>query len=318
MIDVTRKLTLLPILAAGTVAIFSSRQGLDARAACIPSAVMSPQGNGTGANASLSADGRFMAFESSANNLVPGDSGQTDIFVFDRLTCAIERVSVNSAEVQANGSSFDPAISDDGRFVVFESGASNLAPDTNGGTLDVFLRDRQLGTTSLVSIGFDGTQGSLQSQDPEISGNGLVVVFISRNTLVANDTNNEADVFVRDLLTQMTERASIATDGSQGDSPSTIGVAQPALSGDGRFVTFASSMNTLVSDDFNNVSDIFVRDRQSSTTVRVSVSSSGAEATTVSTSPSISADGSLVAFDSGSNIASLIPLRLGNGALEKL
>jgi Tol biopolymer transport system component len=300
----------LPLyFAVGTAIAFATLTGAHprARAACTPAAVMSPQGDGAGAAPSLSADGRFMAFQSSADDLVPGDSNFTDIFVFDRLTCAIERVSVDSAEVPANSSSADPAISDDGRFVVFESSANNLALDTNGFTTDIFLRDRQLGTTTLVSVGFDGAQGVSASTDAEISGNGQAVVFVSASTtLVPSDTNNEADVFVRDLVAATTERASIATGGGQGDSPFTTGVADPVLSADGRHVAFASSMNTLVANDFNNSSDIFVRDRVAGTTVRASVTSAGIEGAASSTSPSISGAGSVVAFASSAS-SNLVP-----------
>jgi hypothetical protein len=164
-----------------------------------------------------------------------------------------------------------------------------------------------------VSVNTAGSQGTGASFDSEISGDGLFVVFISiATTLVAGDTNNEADVFVRDLVGGITERVSISTAGSQGDSPSQTGVADPVLSIDGRFAAFSSSMNTLVTDDFNNAADIFVRDRLLGTTVRASVSTAGLENGASSTSPSISADGSLVAFDSGFN-ATLVP---GDGTCD--
>jgi Tol biopolymer transport system component len=309
----TRRLPLY--VAVGTAIAFATLAGAQprARAACTPAAVMSPQGDGAGAAPSLSADGRFMAFQSSADDLVPGDSDFTDIFVFDRVTCAIERVSVSSAEDAANSASANPAISDDGRFVVFESSATNLAPDSNGFTTDIFLRDRQFGTTSLVSVGFDGAQGASASTDAEISGDGSIVVFISASTtLVPADTNNEADVFVRDLVAATTDRASISTSGTQGDSPFVTGVSDPVLSADGRYVAFASLMNTLVANDFNDSSDIFVRDRLAGTTVRASVTSAGIEADGASSSPSISGDGAVVAFGSPAS-SDLVP---GDGTCD--
>src|SRR5262249_45043093 len=119
------------------------------------------QGNGSSFFVATSADGRYVAFESFAGNLVPGDTnGKADVFVRDRLTGSIERVSVSSSGVQGNGASGLPSISADGRYVVFESDADNLVPgDTNAAT-DVFVRDRVLGTTTRVSVSSSGAQGN--------------------------------------------------------------------------------------------------------------------------------------------------------------
>jgi Tol biopolymer transport system component len=274
----------------------------EARSACAPATVMSPQGDGEGSAPSLSSDGRFMAFASSADDLVPNDAGFSDIFVFDRATCDIELVSVSLAGTGGNGHSFDPAISDDGRFVVFESSASNLASDTNSSS-DIFLRDRLLGTTAVVSVDSNGVQpASGLSRSAEISGNGQVAIFISlATTLVPGDSNGEADVFVRDLVAGTTDRVSVSSTGTQGDSPSVIGVSEPALSADGRYAVFASLMNTLVPGDLNGLSDVFLRDRSAGTTVRVSVTSAGQEVSTPSLSPAISDDGALVAFENVSS-----------------
>ena len=148
---------------------------------------------------SLSAEGRLVAFESYASNLVPGDTnGRLDVFVHDRQTRLTERVSVDSAGIQGNGSSRQPSISADGRFMAFTSDATNLVPgDTNGRT-DVFVHDRQTGTTERVSVDSAGNQGNAGSSGVGISGDGRFVAFTSSATnLVPGDTNSVADVFVR-------------------------------------------------------------------------------------------------------------------------
>jgi Tol biopolymer transport system component len=255
-------------------------------------------------NAAISGNGRYVAFESSASEF-DGDS-ITDIFVYDRAVCTLELISVNSAETKGNLESQRPSISDDGRFVAFISHASNLvAADTNGFFRDAFVRDRLLGVTALISVSSTEVQPANDSAvSIRISGNGQVAVFVSEaTTLVAGDTNNEADVFARDLIAGTTERVSVSSAGSQGDSPYSTGVWDPVLSADGRFVAFASSMNTLVPDDFNDSEDIFVRDRVMNLTVRASLRPDGTEAEFGGfASPALTADGQFVYFSSYDNL----------------
>jgi hypothetical protein len=149
----------------------------------------------------ISSDGRFVAFESDASSLVPGDSnGEQDVFVHDRQTGATERVSVKSSGGQANGPSHNnpPAISADGRFVAFASFASNLVAGDSNGLLDVFVHDRQTGATERVSVDSSGGQaGGGSSGGPEISADGRFVIFGSdASNLVPGDSNGSADVFV--------------------------------------------------------------------------------------------------------------------------
>ncbi len=166
------------------------------------------EGNQQSERSAVSADGRFVAFVSLADNLVPGDTNnEADIFVHDRLTGTTERVSVSSREEQANGdSSFlgffqKPAISADGRFVAFASTATNLvAHDTNNAE-DIFVRDRLNGTTERVSLTGSGGQANADSSFASISADGQFVAFGSfADNLVAGDTNFTSDVFVRDRL----------------------------------------------------------------------------------------------------------------------
>jgi Tol biopolymer transport system component len=264
------------------------------------------QANASSAEPVISADGRFVAFVSAAGNLVPDDTnGQSDIFVRDRETGAIERVSVDSAGSPADGGSGEPAISADGRFIAFESDATDLvAGDTNGQS-DVFVHDRRTGVTQRVSVdsagnqaggGSGGDEAARGSGAPSISADGRFVAFESTaSKLVADDTGGGSDVFVHDRQTGVTERVSVDSHGKEADD----GSRAPAISGDGRVVAFESMARNLVPRDFNRDQDIFVHDRQTGATERVSVSSDGKQASLPSNVPSISADGRLVAFASG-------------------
>jgi Tol biopolymer transport system component len=256
------------------------------------------QANSDSYYGSVSADGRFVAFYSFATNLVVGDTnGVHDVFVRDRQTGTTERASVTSGGVQGNSDSILPAISADGRYVVFYSAAGNLVVGDSNGVYDVFLRDRQTGTTERVSVATGGAQGNGASVNPVVSSDGRYVAFSSSATnLVAGDTNGVDDIFVRDRQTGTTERVSVATGGAQG----TGGCDQPSISADGRFVAFWSAAPNLVAGDTNGIRDIFVRDRQTGTTERVSVATGGAQANFGGEVGSISPDGRFVGFSSHS------------------
>jgi uncharacterized membrane protein len=258
--------------------------------------------NGSGP-AAISADGRYVAFESLASNLVSGDTnGVRDIFVRDRYTGQTTRVSVASDGTQGNANSFAPSLSADGRYVAFESVASNLVSGDTNSREDAFVHDRQTGQTTRVSVAGDGSQGNERSARPVISADGRYVAFGSvASNLVSGDTNNFFDVFVHDRQTGQTTRVSLASNGTQGNE----GSAQPAISADGRFVAFLSIATNLVSGDTNNSMDVFVHDRQTGQTTRVSVASGGTQANSNSLTPNISADGRFVAFESAaSNLVS--------------
>jgi Tol biopolymer transport system component len=254
---------------------------------------------------SISADGRYVAFVSSATNLVPGDTnGFLDVFVRDRQASTTECVSVATGGAQGDSNSSLPAISADGRYVAFWSNATNLVPGDTNGNSDFFVRDLQAGTTERVSVGFGGQQGNGGSPyvTPSISADGRYVAFVSQATnLVTGDTNGSDDIFVRDRQAGTTERVSVATGGAQANSDS----LDPSISADGRYVAFDSSATNLVSGDSNGADDIFIRDRQAGTTERASVDSHGAQGNSSSTSPSISADGRCVAFTSSAS--NLVP-----------
>ncbi len=251
----------------------------------------------------ISRDGRFVAFSSTDETLVSGDSnGKSDIFVRNLVTGVIELVSVGNNEAQSNGMSRYPAISGDGRYVVFSSIATNLIPvaDTNGYE-DVFIRDRTEGTTQRVSVASNGTQGNAAALMADVSDNGRYVAFASyAANLVTDDTNGAIDIFLRDLTTNTTTRESIRSDESQDNDSAT----RPAISADGSRIAF-ESMGSMGLSDAGGFSDIFVRDRTAGTTTRVSKSTGGAQSDGASAAAAISGDGRYVAFHStGTNLVS--------------
>lgn len=205
-------------------------------------------------------------------------------------------MSVGSDSRQSNGHSSYPSISHNGRWIAFESTATNFVRvDKNGESFDVFVRDRRTGTTRLVSQSSIGEQGNRDTRYPDFSRDGRFIVFTSEaDNLVPNDENDTSDIFVRDLLSNTTERVTVGFDGTEANGPSFF----PRLSGDGRYVVFTSSASNLVPADTNRVMDAFVVDRQERTTERVSVTSEGLQVGARTDYAVISDDGSTVAFTS--------------------
>ena len=207
----------------------------------------------------ISAGGRYVAFASDATNLVFSDTNnKRDVFVRDLQTSTTTRVSLNAAGVQGNKESSWPSISADGRFVAFLSIATNLVPGGASGLGDVFIRDRQNGTTMLVSAHCTGGgiphAANSYSLAPAISADGRFVAFRSyASNLVSGDTNNHPDVFVFDRITHAIHRVSLGI-GSQANSNS----YEPQISADGHFVTFDSFASNLVAGDSNGKTDVFI------------------------------------------------------------
>jgi Tol biopolymer transport system component len=203
------------------------------------------------------------------------------------------RVSVSSAGVQGNRTSEGPAVSDTGRYVAFASLARNLVAGDTNLVEDIFVRDRAAGLTRRVSVGPGGRQANGASIIPSISGNGRYVAFMSdAANLVAGDTNNASDVFVRDLVAGSTRRVSVGPAGHQANGASGFS----AISRDGLHVVFHSDASNLVAGDTNGALDIFVRDLSAAATERVSVSSAGIQGDAPSLFPTLSRNGRLVAF----------------------
>ncbi len=255
------------------------------------------QGNRTSYHAVISANGRYVAFECLATNLVEGDTNmKTDIMVHDRKTKRTVRVSVDSNGAQADGESGYPSISAKGRSIVFPSSATNLVEGDTNGLRDVFAHDLKTGVTTRLSVTESGEQATGgESRDPTISPNGRFVSFQSSATnLVALDTNGVPDVFVFDRKTGKVTRESVASNGAQAEGTS----SEPALSRTGRFLAFRSDGSNLVENDTNAAADTFLRDRKTGKTARVSVGKHGEEATDDSFYVAISGNGKCVIFTS--------------------
>jgi Tol biopolymer transport system component len=306
--------------------VHDRQTGTTTRVSVAPGGV---QANGPSFFPDISGDGRFVAFGSGASNLVPGDTNHNppsptaaaefvgrDVFVYDRTTGAVTRESVSSEEAQAQcfaaggalttcgsgGAALsDPDLSFDGRYVAFGAAAGNLVAGDDNRQTDVFVRDRQAGTTTRVSVTVTNTQSTGgASLDPSISADGRYVAFRSNaiNLLGGGvDTNDQPDIFVRDTVANTTVRASVADDESQATGGGSL---LPSLSADGRYVAFSSAATNLVPGDTNGVPDIFVRDLVAGTTTRVSVATGGGQANGGSFVPGISGNGRFVAFDSPS------------------
>jgi Tol biopolymer transport system component len=258
------------------------------------------EGNLLSADPSISADGRFVVFGSSSNNLVPGDTNWAgDIFVHDCETGRTRRVSVSSTGTQADlGNGGRPTISGHGRFVAFSLDAGNLVPGDMNASRDVFVHDLLTGVTERVSVDSFGVEANGESDHPSISADGRLIAFESdASNLVPGDTNGTYDIFVHDRQTGVTERVSVDSSGAQGNS----GSFSPSLSADGRNVAFGSSATNLVPWDTNGARDVFVHNRLTGVSKRVSVDSFGTPGNDRSNDPSISATGRYVAFSSKAN-----------------
>lgn len=251
------------------------------------------QANGASVAPSISADGRFIAFQSQATNLVDGDTNAaTDVFVRDRESGITERAC---GAIQGNGASFSPAISEDGSVVAFMSAASNLVDADSNGQLDIFICNRSSGVLSRVSVATDGAQGNGGSILPAISADGLVVAFKSlADNLVSGDRNNVVDVFAHDVTAGTTERISVNNLGGDANDFS----FPPSVNRDGRYIAFGSFGTNIITPDTNHSADVFIRDRQNGVTVLAHVNSDGEQANggTPDAPPAINGDGTLVAF----------------------
>lgn len=247
-------------------------------------------------SAAMSADGRYVAFDSDATNLVAGDTNQaSDIFVYDQSTQQTTRASVASNAMQGNNNSGwnSPSMSADGHFVVFDSEASNLVANDTNDNVDVFVYDTWTKQTSRVSLASNDTQGNAWSWQPSVNADGRYVTFeSSASNLVSGDSNESSDVFMYDRLNKKTTRISYLPTGVQGNDES----FDSSVSADGLYVAFRSYASNLGAADNNDSADIFINDLVKKQVTRVSVASNGEQGNDGSWRPFVSATGRHVAF----------------------
>ena len=275
--------------------------------------------------ARISASGRYVSFSSRGRLLVEGDTNeQSDIFIRDRLLKTTKRVSVSSMGAQSNKASYYSVISGNGRFVVFSSNANNLDTlDTDsGGTTDVFLHDTLYGTTRLISKNNQGIKGeeNRSSHVEDVSDDGRYITYTSyASNLAPGDTNGASDIFVYDKELEMVTRVSLDSGGNEAQANSNIGGSHAhnssfssTISSNGRYVVFTSFAENLVAGDNNKVSDLFVKDRVTGETRRLSVNKEGVEGNSHTgwygigvLSADISSNGKYVVFVSGAS--NLVP-----------
>lgn len=245
----------------------------------------------------VSPDGRYALFASTAANLVDGDTNRsTDLFIADAQNGTLERVNLGQNGVQADDETMSTAdMSDDGRYVVFQSLARNLVASPANGQPQIYMRDRQLQTTTLISRTASGAASPSGSYAPKISADGRHVVYSSSDSLVAADDNDRTDVYHYDRVTGVNSLVSVSAQGQIGNGYSTL----PQISADGRYVVFRTTANNLFPGDSNSADDLVLRDLATGVNVVASVKPDGSlfgGSRYLALGNAISADGRYVLF----------------------
>lgn len=256
------------------------------------------EGNNHAYNPAFSDDGRYVAFDSRSTSLVSPDSSVADIFLRDTVSGTLTLISSSTADVAGNNTSTNPAMSSNGRWVAFQSSATNLVSgDTNAG-YDIFLKDTQNGDLTRISTTTGGDEGNAASTNPVVSSDGRWVAFQSNaSDLVSGDTNSGADVFLKDTQLGTLTRISTTTAETEGDGTSFA----PAMSPNGRYVSFDSTSTNLASGDSNAVDDIFLKDIQTGTLSRVTSTFTGGFGNKDANDSRLSSDGRYVSFESAAS-----------------
>jgi hypothetical protein len=257
-------------------------------------------GNNRSDISDIDGTGRYVVFESTATNLVANIStnGLNQVYRKDTVTGEVNLVSSESSNLQAaNNASFSPAISDNGRFVVFQSAATNLSSITTGGILQVYIKDLTDGSIELVSRNINGTAGNATATNAVVSNDGRYVAFQSGATNLSTLSNNGAvQIYLKDMADEsvdMVSRETTLTGGANGLS------ANADISNDGRFVVFESNATNLVSPQTTNINRVYLVDMNDPDTIEpVSVDANGADAQGSSFNPAVSNDGRYVVFES--------------------
>lgn len=243
-------------------------------------------------SAQVSGDGRYIAFVSAATNLVSGDdNGYEDVFVYDRENGQIELLSKRSSARLSNDRSWSPAISQDGSTVAFVTAATNLVDNDTNYLDDIYVIDRK--SQTLKRLRPTAVEPNGASASPSLNGNGGLLVFSSvASNLVASDINGRRDVFVFDTRAEAIQRLSIGRDGveSNGDSHN------PSINDSGKIITYSSDATNIVTGDNNRASDVFLVDRDTGLTERMSANNRGSETDGGSNTAILSADGRYVVF----------------------
>lgn len=282
---------LLPLVAAVICATLVAPAGpadaLAPASTTLVSAASSGTPNGQSDSSAVSSTGRFVAFTSTANNLVAGDSnGITDVFRRDTQTGTTIRVSLANSGAQLSSASSDPAISADGRYVAFISASAGVVTGDTNDAPDVFVRDTQSATTTRVSVDTTGAQAPDGADEVAISGDGRWVAFSTASALISTDTNESSDIYARDTVGNTTTRITAAAGGWE-----------PTVNGNGQYYTFTTTCGT--------VTCIFRKDRLGGTPVRASVPTSGTNPNAASYNSAITTDGTKIVFESeASNLVS--------------
>jgi subtilisin family serine protease/Tol biopolymer transport system component len=242
----------------------------------------------------ISGDGHFVVFVSAASNLIANDNnGSSDVFLYDRTLGQLELISRTTSGISGNAGSDSPAVSDDGRYVVFASDASNLVLGDNNGYRDIFLRDRQSGFTTRISVGAGGVEADYHSGLPNISGDGGYLTFVSLAYNLVSDQDFPAfELYLRDRVGGTIERVSKTPSSEPGNG----NCGFSTLSADGRYVAFESSATNLVGGDTNQVQDIFLWDRIGRVMTRASLGNNGAQADRDCRAPFVTANGRHIYF----------------------
>lgn len=247
-------------------------------------------------SALISGDGSVVVFSTVASNLAPRDTnGVLDLFVYELGSGIATRLAVSNLSRQSNGESHPGSLSANGNLLAFRSHASNLVRGDTNGDADAFVYNRARGRTERINLGGVARQANNTSFRPMLTSNGRLVVFRSPATnLVRGDTNGHVDVFVRDRVAKTTRRVNRTRTGGQANGRS----GRPSISGNGRYVVYASLATNLVPDDRNKDWDVFLRDRRRGRTTKVSTAPGGRDVNACSKVPRLSANGRLVVFKS--------------------
>lgn len=245
---------------------------------------------------SLSQDGKILAFSSVASQLVSGDFNRlADVFVYDRETGALDCISRSTNTTSLAGQSQNPSMSGDGRWVAFQSSVTNLVASDKNARDDIFVFDRQLHTTTLISLSTNKTALTGDSVNPRFSQDGRFIVFESASDQVCpSDTNQTWDVFLWDRVTNQVQCLSRTPSGRTGNDESHVG----SISADGSMIVFTSFADDLVSGDTNNTVDVFLWRKSTGKVELLSRGVNGAVGDDASSGSAISADGRWVSFNS--------------------